>query len=316
MSLPTFSQITQKARELGFHHVALLTMPEVDEAGEKLKNWLKRGFHSDMDWMLNHLDKRLDPLSLMPGTRSVLCVTMNYYPGDIPEDAPAKVARYAQGDDYHKLIRKRLKALLTWLQGYDSTIQGRPLTDSAPVMERALAVKAGIGWIGKNANLITRDRGSWVFLAELLLNVTFDDAPDPEPIWDLCGRCRRCIDACPTEAIVEPRTVDANRCISYWTIEHRGDHIEETIANHLEGWLFGCDICQEVCPWNIRFQQPSPVEPLRPRPWNKSPQLEEIAEMTPEQFQVRYRNSPIKRTGLEGLKRNAKALLNHLKCRN
>jgi epoxyqueuosine reductase len=308
MNLPPYNAVEAKARELGFEKVSALVLPNLVSEGENLKTWLARSFHGEMQWMVNHLEKRLSPISLMPGTQTILCVAMNYYPGDLPDGAEAKVARYAQGDDYHDVLKQRLKALLAWLQAYDAGIEGRPLTDSAPIMEKALAVQAGLGWQGKHSNLITRDLGSWVFLGELLLNVTFPDVLTPEPVRDLCGSCRRCIDACPTEAIVEPYIIDSNRCISYWTIEYKGEEIPGPISENLEGWLFGCDICQEVCPWNIKFAQLTTEHAFTPRPWNLQPRLTEIETMTPSQFKVRYRKSPVKRAKLAGLQRNARAL--------
>lgn len=308
MNLPTYQHLHEKVTSLGFQSMGVLRLPDITLEGEYLKTWLKQGFHGEMAWMAHHLEKRLDPQSLMPDTQSILCVSMNYYPGNLPDVAEAKIARYAQGNDYHDVLKTRLKKLLSWLKTFDERIEGRPLTDSAPILEKALAVKAGLGWQGKHSNLITRDIGSWVFLGELLLNITFPDAPVPHPVQNLCGSCTRCITACPTDAIVEPYVVDATRCISYWTIEYKGDELPRDIQAHLNGWLFGCDICQEVCPWNIKFQQETPESEFLPRPWNQTPRLAEIATLSPEQFKVRYRKSPIKRTKLTGLQRNARAI--------
>ncbi len=308
MKLPSFITVEAKASSLGFHQIGALTLPNLSLAGENLKQWLAQGFHGEMQWMADHLEKRLSPESLMPDTKTILCVSMNYYPGELLPDAEAKIARYAQGDDYHDVIKKRLKTLLEWLQTYDNAICGRPLTDSAPILEKALAVKAGLGWQGKHSNLITKEIGSWVFLGELLLNITFPDAPTPVPMANFCGSCQRCITACPTQAIVDPYVVDSTKCISYWTIEYKGDTFPESIRENLNGWAFGCDICQEVCPWNIKFQQETPEAAFIPRPWNRTPQLSEIEALTPQRFKVRYRKSPLKRAKLTGLKRNVKAL--------
>ncbi len=309
MNVPDYHLVQEKALSLGFQKVAALVLPQIGVEGERLKDWLGRSFHAEMHWMAKHLEKRLNPLSLMPGTQTILCVAMNYYPGGFPLETEAQISRYAQGTDYHRVLQDRLGLLLEWLKEHEPRIEGRPLTDSAPLMEKALAVQAGLGWQGKHSNLITRDLGSWVFLGELLLNVTFPDTPQTEPLPDLCGSCRRCIDACPTNAIVEPYVVDANQCISYWTIEYRGETFPETIASNLNGWVFGCDICQEVCPWNIKFQQETSEADFHPLPWNQTVQLAELATMSPELFQERYRDSPLQRTKHQGLQRNAQALL-------
>lgn len=305
-----YADVKAKALALGFQKVGILDVPgDLTLDGNGLREWLARGFHGEMQWMAEHVDKRLNPARLMPGTKSILCVAMNYYPGEIPRDHPAKVARYAQGEDYHHVIKNRLKELLAWMKTRDPDIEGRSLTDSAPILEKALAVKAGLGWQGKHSNLITRDMGSWLFLGELLLNRTFADAPRPEPVPDLCGTCRRCLDACPTQAIVQPGVVDATRCISYWTIEYKGDDIPQPVRDNLNGWLFGCDICQEVCPWNIKFARETTEAAFQPRPWNQNPRPQEILTMDAARFRVRYRKSPVKRAKLHGLQRNARALL-------
>jgi epoxyqueuosine reductase len=308
MQLPSYSDVVNKAHQLGFQKVSALSLPQLEIDGTGLKQWLANGFHGEMEWMVDNLEKRLSPTSLMPGTRTILCAAMNYYPGDVTTGVEAKIARYAQGDDYHDVLKQRLKQLLVWLKSFDPAIEGRPLVDSAPIMEKTLAMKAGLGWQGKHSNLITRDMGSWVFLGELLLNVTFPDAPVPQPVPDLCGSCRRCITACPTDAIVDPYVVDSTRCISYWTIEYKGEEIPSDIREQMEGWIFGCDICQEVCPWNIKFQQETTEAAFVPRPCNRHPRLSEIETMTDAQFRVRYRKSPVKRTKIRGIKRNAKAL--------
>lgn len=310
MALPAYTEVVQQARELGFHSVGALVLPTLAGEGEALKAWLAQGFHGEMQWMATHLEKRLDPMSLMPGTQTILCVSMNYYPGGLSPEAEVKIARYAQGDDYHGILKDRLKALLRWLQAQDPAIEGRPLVDSAPILEKALAVKAGLGWQGKHSNLITRDIGSWVFLGELLLNVTFPDAPVPEPVPNLCGSCRRCITACPTDAIVEPTVVDATRCLSYWTIEYKGESLPPAITETMQGWVFGCDICQEVCPWNLKFQQETAEAAFLPRPWNRRPAVPDIEALDMARFRVRYRKSPIKRAKLQGLQRNIRAWKN------
>jgi epoxyqueuosine reductase len=301
---------------MGFHQLAVLSAPIAGEgfqdAKQGLQQWLNSGFQADMTWMENHLEKRLSPEDLMPGTQSILCVTLNYNTGPQPDTSEAKIARYARGEDYHRVVKQKLKTLLAWLQTFDPTLEGRALTDSAPILEKALAVQAGFGWQGKHSCLITKDLGSWVFLGELFLSRPIPDAPEPEPMANHCGRCRRCIDACPTDAIVADGVVDANRCIAYWTIESKADDFPDLIANNLNGWLFGCDICQDVCPWNIKFEKPSPeaafyAQPVYP--WNDDVNLNNILALDEDGFRTRYKHSPIKRAKLTGLKRNARYLV-------
>jgi epoxyqueuosine reductase len=300
---PTYLALKEYALSLGFNQVELIPIPSLQEEGLHLQHWLQQGMHATMGWMYDHLDKRLNPASLMPNTQSVLCVTHNYYPG--PLEGAVKIARYAQGDDYHDVLKAKLKQILGWLKAQDPSIEGRPLVDSAPILEKALARHAGLGWQGKNSNLISQRHGSWFFIGELLLNTTFVGQPTlPEPVPFSCGSCTRCISACPTQAIVADGVVDATKCISYWTIEHKTEAIPAEIQQRLSGWLFGCDICQEVCPWNQKFQQVTEEPRFLPRPWNARPQLKDIALMTAGQFKTRYRKSPLKRRKLEGLLRN------------
>lgn len=305
---PSFSQtelthwLKQKALELGFVRVGIIpAQPFSDQTGKHLKEWLALGYQADMQWMVTHLDKRLDPASLMENTQSIVCVAMNYYtPDTTPSDY--SIARYARGTDYHYVLKDRLKLLLKELQTLHPNIQGRALTDSAPIMEKPLAVQAGIGWMGKNGNVIIPGLGSWVFLGELLLDIPLDY--DTQIESNHCGNCRRCIEACPTDAIVQNSVIDANRCISYWTIESKQETFPESITNNLNGWLFGCDICQEVCPWNIKFAQPTSVSEFHPRPLNQQPKPAQLLALTEEEFREQYRKSPLKRTKQSGLHRN------------
>jgi epoxyqueuosine reductase len=244
----------------------------------------------------------------MEGTRSIVCVAMDYYtPDDYdPADPDAlKMAKYARGTDYHTVLKDRLKQLLAEIQAINPSINGRALTDSAPILEKPLAVRAGIGWMGKNGNVIVPGLGSWVFLGELLLDVELDY--DLGTVPDQCGRCRRCIDACPTEAIVEDKVVDANRCISYWTIEYKGETFPQPIRENLNGWIFGCDICQDVCPWNIKFARPTTEPEFQPRPLNRRPDADTLLALDEETFREAYRKSPVKRTKLAGLRRNVRS---------
>ncbi|MCA9807934.1 MAG: tRNA epoxyqueuosine(34) reductase QueG [Cyanobacteria bacterium HKST-UBA06] len=309
---------TDQAKQLGFTHVALLDLAQLDAAWHdtrqaQLQQWLDAGYHADMGWMTRNQDKRLDPGALMADTATVACMTLNYYSSSPPpscpdaSNGPLTIARYARGDDYHQVLKEKLRDLLAWCQARDAGFKGRPLTDSAPMMEKPLAAELGIGWQGKHSNLITRSHGSWVFIAELLINRRFADVDAPTPHPDMCGRCRRCIDACPTHALDQPYVLDANRCIAYWTIEYRGEQLPTHIAEHLNGWVFGCDICQEVCPWNIRFAQPTTEAAFEARLHNTALHADELLALDEATFSQRYDNSPVERTGLANLKRNARA---------
>lgn len=297
------SWIQEKALALGFSKVGIIPAePFGDETGQHLQEWLALGYQAEMQWMVTHLEKRLNPVSLMEGTRSIVCVAMNYYTTDSDVESEFKIARYARGTDYHDVLKQRLKTLLAELKLIAPNIQGRALTDSAPIMEKPLAVKAGLGWMGKNGNLIIPGQGSWFFLGELLLDIELEYDVQVEP--NHCGNCRRCIDACPTDAIVQDGVVDANRCISYWTIESKQETFPESITANLNGWIFGCDICQEVCPWNIKFAKPTTESEFQPRPLNQNPQAQVLLNLTDEEFKTHYRKSPVKRTKLTGLHRN------------
>ena len=298
--------IHEKAQALGFQKVGIIPAgPFAQGEGERLSQWLEAGYQAEMQWMVTHLDKRLDPASLMEGTRSIVCVAMNYYTPDEPAlSAPValKIAKYARGTDYHDVLKRRLKELLAAIQEMAPQVRGRALTDSAPILEKPLAVQAGLGWMGKHGNLITRDIGSWVFLGELLLDVALP--VDPVRVPDACGSCTRCIDACPTDAIVSDTVVDANRCISYWTIEYKGERFPEAIRENLNGWIFGCDICQDVCPWNLKFATPTLEPEFQTRPLNRQPEAAVLLALDEEQFREAYRKSPVKRAKLAGLHRN------------
>ncbi|WP_373532065.1 tRNA epoxyqueuosine(34) reductase QueG [Vampirovibrio sp.] len=298
--------LKEKALQLGFAKVGIIPAePFQNGEDERLSAWLGQGFQADMAWMVTHYDKRRDPASLMDETRSILCVAMNYFTPDEydPHDPQAlKIAKYARGTDYHYVLKDRLKALLAYAEALCPGLQGRALTDSAPIMEKPLAVNAGLGWMGKNGNVILPGQGSFFFLGELLLNVALDY--DATPMANHCGTCRRCIDACPTEAIVDEGVIDANRCISYWTIEYKGERFPAAIQDNLSGWIFGCDICQDVCPWNIKFAQPTVEPAFQPHPLNRKPQAEALLGLDEEAFRAQFQKSPLKRTKRAGLHRN------------
>lgn len=293
--------IKQKARDLGFDMVAVARAGALEPEGERLREWLGRGYHGTMAWMARTADRRADPRLHLPSVRSVVCVAANYYTPHrhTGEPGTGKVSRYAWGDDYHDVVGDRLRELLAWLRERVPDLEAKIAVDSSPVMDKAWAARAGIGWIGKHSNLITREQGSWVFLGELLVSVELDY---DEPIADHCGTCTACIEACPTEAIVEPYVVDSNRCISYLTIELR----DETLPLPTAGWVYGCDVCQDVCPWN-RFEQPTTEARFEPRAGLVEPRLDELAGLSQEAFSERFRRSPIKRTKLAGIRRNAEA---------
>ncbi len=245
------------------------------------------------------------------GARSVVVVALNYYTPHQHEEnsATGKVSRYAWGDDYHDVMTSKLRALLAWIKEHDPRAEGKVCVDIQPVMDKAWAVRAGLGWIGKHSNVITPEYGSWVFIGELLLNLELDY--DVEGIEDHCGTCTLCIDACPTAAITEPYVVDSNKCISYATIELREPELPSSIEENLSGWIYGCDICQDVCPWN-RFEQVTGEPRFEPREGNVNAELRDIVELSHELYVERFRGSAMKRAKLSGLQRNARALLHNL----
>lgn len=299
--------IKQKAKSVGFDLVGITPADPLREEGQRLAEWISRGYHATMFWMERNTDRRTDPKKIVPDAKSVISVGMNYYTPHKITDHPerGKISRYAWGDDYHDVLTARLKKLWDFILELQPQAKGRYYVDTGPVMDKVWAQRAGLGWIGKHTNLISREYGSWLFLGEIITTL---DLEYDVPTQDYCGTCRRCIDACPTAAIVDEYVVDSNRCLSYITIEHRGEYPEE-IKPNTEGWIFGCDICQDVCPWNIKFEKPTVVEEFHPRPDRLNPLLIEIIEMTREDFNRRFRNSPIKRTKLEGLQRNARAVI-------
>jgi epoxyqueuosine reductase len=300
-------KIKEKARELGFHKVGIARALPLEEERGRLLEWLGRGLHAEMRWMERDPSRRTDPRLVFPEARSVVVVALNYYtPHEHAEDASTgKISRYAWGDDYHDVVGEKLKKLLQWIKGEWPEAEGKACVDIQPLMDKAWGVRAGLGWIGKHSNLITKDYGSWVFLGELLLNLELES--DEERVEDHCGSCTLCIESCPTSAITEPYVVDSNRCISYATIELRAPEMPAEISANLEGWLYGCDICQDVCPWN-RFEQPTDEKRFEPRASQVNAPLSELLEMTHEDYAERFRKSAIKRAKLAGLKRNALAL--------
>ncbi len=307
----TAEAVKQKAIALRFHKVGIAAISSELSASEeanqqKLQSWLAQGLHADMAWMQN--PKRQNVRQVLPEARSMICVALNYYtPHQRPTGAQyAKISRYGWGRDYHRILSKKLKQLAQWLQSQTHDlampIEARPYADTGPVQDKFWAQQAGIGWNAKNGNVITRQYGSWVFLGEIITTaVLTPDAPHAAH----CGSCTRCLDACPTAAIRAPGVVDANRCIAYHTIENRAETIPEVIAHNLQNWVAGCDICQDVCPWNQRFAQPTDEEGFEPYPDNVSPTLAELATITPEQWNERFPASALRRIKPEMLRRNA-----------
>ncbi len=310
------------ALEAGFDQagVAVLTP---SRQGEALRRWLDRGEHAGMAWIARRVEVREDPSRLLEGARSALCVVLQYWPldGEAEPDGDLwpRVARYARGQDYHDVMGKRLKQLASRIREQLPGCGTRPYVDTGPILERELAARAGLGVQGKNTMLLSRDRGSWFLIGEILLTFDLDDggvAPEGRrrnaagapPVTDICGRCTRCLDACPTGALVEPYRLDSNRCISYWTIEHRGD-LPPAAREMIGDWVFGCDVCQEVCPWNDRPRSGRPLAgdhpELRLPPERAAVDLAGLLELDRDGYVERFRGSPMKRAKLEGLQRNA-----------
>ena len=303
-------KIKQKAREIGFHKIGIVRAEPLETEREHLENWLNRNFHGEMRWMEREPEKRSDPKLLFPEAESIVVVALNYFTPHEHDENPdkGKISRYAWGDDYHDVLKEKLRELLSFIKSIDENADGKICVDTAPIMDKAWAVRAGIGWLGKHSNVITKEYGSWIFIGEILINLQLEF--DDEIIEDHCGTCTACLDACPTSAIVAPYVVDSKACLSYATIELRSDELPAEISENLNGWLYGCDICQDVCPWN-RFEKPTEETRFEPRPDNVSPDLDKIISLSHEEYVEKFRRSAMKRTKLNGLKRNAEALKNN-----
>jgi epoxyqueuosine reductase len=299
-------ELKQRGRALGFDLIGVAAADRLDRDGAVLEQWLSQGRQAGMHWMAREPAKRADPRQLLPGCRAVVVVAMNYDPGPRADRAPgrgwrARVARYALGRDYHKVMGRKLRELAAWLE-QRSGQRARVFVDTGPVLERAWAERAGLGWIGKNANLIARELGSWLLLGEML--TCADLAADPGPHADFCGSCTACLAACPTQAIREPGVVDANRCISYWTIEHRGP-VPEARRADVGDWIFGCDICQEVCPWSRSFGTPVPEQRFGRRADLEALDAAEILASDEHSFRARFSGTALMRAKWQGMRRNA-----------
>ncbi|MBL6449820.1 tRNA epoxyqueuosine(34) reductase QueG [Fulvivirga sp. 29W222] len=292
--------IKNKAQELGFMYCGIARAEFLADEAPRLEKWLNQGMHGKMGYMENHFEKRLDPTKLVPGAKSVITLLYNYYPQhDLAQNDTYKIAKYAYGKDYHFIIKDKLKAFMTDIHEEIGEVDGRVFVDSAPVMERTWAQRAGAGWIGKNSLLLNKQSGSFFFLAELILDLELDY---DGPVKDYCGTCTACMDNCPTDAIPEPYVVDGSRCISYLTIELK-ESIPDEFRGKFKNWAFGCDICQDVCPWN-RFSKPHQEPAFEPHEQLKSMNKADWEELTHEVFNEIFRKSAVKRTKFEGLKRN------------
>ncbi len=297
--------VKSEARKLGFEYCGIARAEFLDEDARRLERWLQQGMQGTMQYMENYFDLRTDPTKLVPGARSVITLLMNYFPKEKQNPDAPKVSKYAYGRDYHKVIRKKLKHFLKTLREEIGAIEGRGFVDSAPVLERSWAQKSGLGWVGKNGNLLTRHSGSFFFIATLITDLELEyDAPFAK---DYCGSCRRCIEACPTDAIGEDKTINGSQCISYYTIELKEHIIPEDQKGKFQNWMFGCDICQDVCPWN-RFAKATEEEAFRPYPEVLNFTTHEWEALTEEAFDQIFQGSPIRRSKYEGIKRNLKFL--------
>jgi epoxyqueuosine reductase len=301
------AKIKQKSLEIGFHKIGIVRAEPLPEEEKIFGDWLAKNYHGEMQWLEREPEKRADPKILFPEAKSIIAVALNYFTPHEHEEDPAKgkVSRYAWGDDYHDVLKEKLRELFEFIKAENAAAEGKICVDTAPIMDKAWAARAGLGWIGKHSNLITKEYGSWVFLGEILLNLELDY--DTELVSDHCGTCTACLDACPTGAIIAPFTVDSRKCLSYATIELRAPDFPEEIIKDLNGWLYGCDICQDVCPWN-RFEKPTEEARFAPRTGNVTAELDEILNLTPEKYAEKFRKSAMKRTKLAGLQRNARAL--------
>lgn len=295
--------VKQIASALGFDACGIAAAMPLDEDARRLEHWLKNGFHGSMEYMDRHFDLRTDPTKLVPGAKSVITLAFNYFPEVVQEQDIPRIAKYAYGQDYHTVIREKLNTFLYKLRDAFGNIEGRGFVDSAPVLERAWALRSGLGWIGKNGNLIMKKNGSFFFLATLITDLTLE--PDPFFQTDHCGSCTRCIDACPTDAILPNKQINASQCISYFTIELKAADLPDELKQKAENWVFGCDICQDVCPWN-RFSKPHSHEELAPLENILHFGIKEWMTMDKETFNKAFKHSPIKRTKWEGMQRNLK----------
>jgi epoxyqueuosine reductase len=292
--------IKTEAKRLGFDYIGISKAEFLEEEAPRLESWLNKNMHGQMSYMENYFDKRLDPRLLVPGAKSVISMLLNYYPSQEQQDKTApRISKYAYGKDYHFVIKEKLNALLEFIKENIGDVGGRAFVDSAPVMDKAWAKKSGLGWIGKHSNLINKDSGSFFFIAELIVDLELEH---DGPIKDYCGTCTKCIDACPTDAIIAPNVVDGSKCISYFTIELK-ESIPDDVKGKMDNWMFGCDVCQDVCPWN-RFSKSHSEPHFEPGNGLLEFTKKDWEEITEETFRRVFKDSAVKRTKFSGLKRN------------
>jgi epoxyqueuosine reductase len=297
--------IRELATRYGFDHCGIAKAVVLDEDARRLETWLNKGMHGSMEYMEKNFDLRIDPARLVPGAKSVVTLLLNYFPSETQATGSPQVAKYAYGADYHDVIRGKLRNLLAEIKAFAGEVNGRGFVDSAPVLERSWATRAGLGWIGKNGNLINKNHGSFFFIATLIIDLELEyDHPGNR---DYCGTCTRCIDSCPTGAILPGKVVDGSKCIAYYTIELKDALLPEPMRSRFDNWMFGCDVCQDVCPWN-RFASPNVEPAFEPVPAILNFSTNEWEELTEEAFKAIFRNSPLKRSKFTGIKRNLRFL--------
>ena len=299
--------VKKTALGLGFDFCGIAKAAYLDEDARRLESWLNKGMNGSMQYMENHFEMRVDPTNLVPGAKSVITLLFNYFPKEKQQNEFPKISKYAWGEDYHIVIRKKVHEFLEAIKKNIGEVNGRGFVDSAPVLERSWAQKAGLGWIGKNGNLINKEQGSFLFIATLIVDLELNyDAPIGK---DYCGTCTRCIDECPTEAILPNKVVDGSKCISYFTIELKDALIDEKMKGKFDNWLFGCDACQDVCPWN-RFSKYTKEEGFKPLNEILHFNEKDWDELTEERFKIIFKDSPIKRSTFKGIKRNLNFIKN------
>jgi epoxyqueuosine reductase len=295
--------VKQLASRQGFDYCGIAKAQPLNDDARRLEKWLQQGMHGSMQYMENHFDLRVDPTKLVPGAKSVITLLKNYFPSELPPEN--KISKYAYGKDYHDVIKASLRKIILDMQEKMGQFQGRGFVDSAPVLERSWAQRSGLGWIGRNGNLITKQSGSFFFIATLIIDLELNyDDPFAK---DFCGSCKKCIDSCPTEAILPDKTINGSKCISYFTIELKDEIIPEEMKGKFQNWMFGCDICQDVCPWN-RFAKPHNEEAFQPLPEILNFTTKEWEELSEEAFKKVFKHSPLSRSKYKGIQRNIKFL--------
>lgn len=299
-------KIKSKASQLGFLDIGFAPVHQLEDEARRLESWLNNNHHGSMSYMENHFDKRIDPSKLVEGAKTVISLSYNYFTDKEFDQSELKISKYAYGRDYHKVVKKKLLKLLDFITDELGELNARCFVDSAPVLDKVWAEKSGLGWIGKNSNLISKKKGSFFFLGEIILD--YDFKADISPRTDHCGTCTRCIDYCPTEAIIKPYEVDGSKCISYLTIELKDEIIPKEFKDKMDNWIFGCDVCQDVCPWN-RFSVLHEEEDFQPKMNLLKMTKKEWNQLNEDTFEKLFRSTPVKRTKFKGLERNIRFIL-------